>query len=359
MICSSCNVFISIFIGLLFHESSAIYNNGIWKNGISNEKLTKVQLTQKGYIQFLRYTENVPSITEYTFCIWMKSYDLSHAHPLLSYSRNEKERLIRVWISPGGKSLNLELHGVPVFEIPTQFREHRWYHVCQSWDSSSATWEVFINDKKLKGRAPRLTGLIIKAGGDIVIAQEYTDFNKGLEDGVEGEIFGFNFVLSATSKIQRYSRYSTPIRAFEGYRKRRSVSTPGSNRYLPPPPHSIPNGIFDAFAPNSPPLWAAAYFSPVKNNKFAIKTRTPINPGRTVRINPGNELFAFQTYPGTDDAFGSENHKSTGMILVEMSRNCRIGKGAPFRGEKVLVNWRETKVRVFGGAILKQVEPFC
>lgn len=33
----------------------------------------------------------------------------------------------------------------------------------------------------------------------MVVGQEYTDFDKGLEDGIEGEIYGFNFVLSSAT----------------------------------------------------------------------------------------------------------------------------------------------------------------
>ncbi|XP_044750565.1 uncharacterized protein LOC123310918 [Coccinella septempunctata] len=350
---------ILIFLGVLLRNCYGTYRNGVWQSSPTNSLLTKVQLTQKGYIQFLRYVEDVPSMTEYTFCIWMKSFDLSRSHPLLSYSKHEKDRLIRVWISPRGKSLNLELHGRPVFEIPTNFKEHRWYHICQSWDSGSATWEVFINDKKFRGRAPKLTGLIIEAGGDIVVAQEYTDFDKGLEDGIEGQIFGFNFVLSATSKMQNYGKYSeSPATSMVGYRGRRSFE-PSRSRYTPFRPSDM-NGKTPTFL-NFPLSWENSYMSSLENIRHSNippqKLRVRINAPKIVKMNRPNELF--QTYLATDHVAGGKKPESTGLMLVEMSKNCRIGKGGPLRGEKVLINWAETKVRVFGGAIVKHVEPFC
>lgn len=36
--------------------------------------------------QFLRWELPVPKLTEFTFCLWMESYDLTHSHPIFSYS---------------------------------------------------------------------------------------------------------------------------------------------------------------------------------------------------------------------------------------------------------------------------------
>lgn len=41
----------------------------------------------------------------------------------------------------------------------------------------------------------------IPKGGDVVVGQEYTDADKGLDDGIEGDIYGFNLVLAAASSI--------------------------------------------------------------------------------------------------------------------------------------------------------------
>lgn len=48
--------------------------------------LYKVKLTQQGYLQFLRYLADIPPLREYTFCLWFMSNNLSHPHPLFSYS---------------------------------------------------------------------------------------------------------------------------------------------------------------------------------------------------------------------------------------------------------------------------------
>lgn len=52
----------------------------------SMPSLYKVKLTQRGYIQFLRYIADIPPLQEYTFCLWFMSKNLTHSHPLFSYS---------------------------------------------------------------------------------------------------------------------------------------------------------------------------------------------------------------------------------------------------------------------------------
>jgi len=50
--------------------------------------------------------------------------------------------------------------------------------------------------------------VILPGGGDVVVGQELTDFNKGLDDGIEGEIFGFNMVDEA---VDIHESASTPF----------------------------------------------------------------------------------------------------------------------------------------------------
>lgn len=77
---------------------------------------------------------------------------------------------------------------------------------------------------------------------------------------------------------------------------------------------------------------------PVNNR---IKNRRVSNDGKTVQ----NEILT---------------GKPLGLILVELGYNkCSLGRGAPFEHEKLLISWTKTPVRVFGGAILKTIPPFC
>lgn len=57
----------------------------------------------------------------------------------------------------------------------------------------------------------QLLGAMIPGGGDIVVGQEYTDFDKGLEDGIEGEVTCFDVGTSAVRQKQ------TPNELFPGF----------------------------------------------------------------------------------------------------------------------------------------------
>lgn len=59
----------------------------------------------------------------------------------------------------------------------------------------------------------------------------------------------------------------------------------------------------------------------------------------------------------SNDVLPLSSNKPLGLQLVESSYNCALGKGAPLKN--VLISWTKTPVRVFGGAILKKVDPFC
>ncbi|KAK9869706.1 hypothetical protein WA026_003446 [Henosepilachna vigintioctopunctata] len=323
---------------------------------IDSDLLTKMHFTQKGYIQFLRYIVDVPVMTEYTFCLWMKSYNLTYSHPLLSYSKHEEERRIRVWISPLGKAINLEINGVEVFSIPMKFREHQWYHICQSWSSDQAVWELFVNGRKTRrGYAPKLFGVQIASGGDIVVGQEYTDFDKGLDDGIEGDIFGFNMVLSASSHDftqpstnlhnslnKRSSHPQQRIIKFKNSKSRREVemlSSPILNSEFLPSIHNLHISRFKP--PRKITMVDLMNVHPKKEYHHSI-----VSIDKSLSKSNGNRKPI-------------KYSKSIGRQLVELSGNCRVGKGAPLNGGMVLINWTKTTVRVFGGAIIKHVKPFC
>lgn len=110
--------------------------------------------------------------------------------------------MVRAWLEPWAFRLNLL--EMPVIDLPLPLMvqhavlEGRWLHVCSSWDGRLGRWSVFLQGELAgSGRLPQLRGLRLPPLGDLVLGQEYTDFDKGLDDGVEGEVFGFNVAVSA------------------------------------------------------------------------------------------------------------------------------------------------------------------
>lgn len=59
-----------------------------------NEK-TNCKIEQAfSFSQFMKYKVDVPPLSQFTFCIWMKSHNLTYAHPILSYSSEKYYHLI-------------------------------------------------------------------------------------------------------------------------------------------------------------------------------------------------------------------------------------------------------------------------
>nr|CAD7432456.1 unnamed protein product [Timema monikensis] len=155
-------------------------------------------------LRFLKYDVQLPQLQDFTLCLWFKTLNFTYPHPLFSYSKDEKERLIRSWLTPPPfPSIHLEVLGHEVMDVAMHVETGRWYQVCQAWSGSEGKWGLHVNGR-LRAAGDNwqvaynvLRGLRIPGGGDVVVGQEYTDFDKGLDDGIEGEVFGFNLVRGA------------------------------------------------------------------------------------------------------------------------------------------------------------------
>ncbi|XP_033327338.1 uncharacterized protein LOC117220953 [Megalopta genalis] len=292
----------------------------------------KVVLTQKGYIQFLRWELPVPELTEFTFCLWLESVDLTHPHSIFSYSKDEKERLVRAWISSHGRSVHLEIGGTEVFAASTDIHENRWYHLCQSWENQAGRYALWVNGHLwVQGRSEETIGHVIPSKGDIVVGQEYTDFDKGLEDGIEGSVLGFNLLLKSAFDPQnddpRDLRFShVPIETFPRI-----------------PPKPMQRSII-----------------------YGTRTIYRILPIRIIRSiddplgfrNPSQEIRIANMGP---HGWPSQRKQPLGQQLVQLTYvRCEIGRGSPFiGGSSMLISWTRTPVRIFGGAIVKNVRNKC
>ncbi|KYN00761.1 Pentraxin-related protein PTX3 [Cyphomyrmex costatus] len=335
-----------------------------------------VQLTQKGYIQFLRWELPVPEIHEFTFCLWVKSSDLTHPHSILSYSRNERERLIRSWISSRGRSIHLEIGGVEVFQRPVRIREHRWYHICQSWENRIGRYALWLDGRLVsQGRSEEVTGHVIPEGGDIVLGQEYTDFNKGLEEGIEGSVLGFNLLLTSvftsldSGLHQRPSFWSTngvidptEISHATGIRTRiaRRDSDLGGTR--------APDGLVSVlFKLGSNWSRRISRTDDVKAAEGSVTSQSPLNIINDTLTEEATSIRRHAITFGTDDwtegidPFNKSFDVSLGLQLVKLSYiRCQLGRGSPpIGGPLMLISWSRTPVKVFGGAIIKNVGNEC
>lgn len=231
-----------------------------------------------------------------------------------------------------------------------------------------------------------------------------------MDDGIEGDIFGFNMVLSSSAPkekvIQKYvprfnsrRRSSPPIDRFDrGYmvqspsliirrRARKSDEGSGGEKWNDNIDEQTKNvtktnsssktdEIDKTTAVNRQKRQFSFTPSSYSNFNFDFKPLTLkyFEPPYRLHKTPGQYAFLHQHVPEpfmsppapprktsriSNDIipFSGPNQKPLGLQLVELSFNCALGKGAPLKN--VLVSWTKTPVRVFGGAILKKGDPFC
>lgn len=216
---------------------------------------------------------------------------------------------------------------------------------------------------------------VIPGGGDIVLGQEFTDFDKGLEEGIEGSVLGFNLLLaSAFNSLDNDYRTPpfrpavtaiNPVELLLATRNRWTKITkrnPDLGRTL----YKLISNQF-AFSPN----WSRKIF---RNNGTKM-VESPVILQSSHLLNIANDTQKKDTSPIRRDAATFGDHYSTGEInvskkssseplglqLVKLSYvRCHLDRGSPpIGGSLMLVSWSRTPVKVFGGATIKNVGNEC
>lgn len=200
-----------------------------------------------------------------------------------------------------------------------------------------------------------------------MVGQEYTDFDKGLDDGIEGDIFGFNLVLSATSGSLKFPQTSPFRRKYQNVHSQRFPQ----QHFNPKPQQPLIFGSGqtegyktildeDSIAPDSQ---GYAMIEPSRSPKGLLDIfrnffgEEPSTSVRVIKKYPQNMYKVNNRRSSINDI--GDVKKPLGLLLVELSFDCGLRKGAPLSGKNVIVNWNQSPVRVFGGAILKTIPAFC
>lgn len=201
-----------------------------------------------------------------------------------------------------------------------------------------------------------MAGHVIQNDGDIVLGQEYTDFDKGLEEGIEGAALGFNLLLASSFESSRTSFEQNNQLINEPMTFMSGIDLP---EFIPP--RDITKSIGPALFPQTYPL---SYRYPRKSLpltretiksisnddvhliKIRNKRQTPIVSMLNLNINNRDKI----------------NYSiPLGLRLIQMGfYHCEIGRGSPFiGGERLLISWTRTPVKIFGGAIIKNTNNKC
>ncbi|CAH0716580.1 unnamed protein product, partial [Brenthis ino] len=138
-----------------------------------NRPVYKVSLTQKGFAQFLQYDLEAPPIREFTFCIWLRVFDLSNEQTIFTYIANGNNRVVRLWLDSGGQHIKISLNGRTSSTL-VDITKTSWRHICISFQSDFGAWALYLD---------------------------------GVPNGIEGEVFGAYMILTSTIQRNYSMRY--------------------------------------------------------------------------------------------------------------------------------------------------------
>lgn len=218
---------------------------------------------------------------------------------------------------------------------------------------------VFLRTLKKKSTIDRFQTIehTIPSGGDIVVGQEYTDFDKGLDDGIEGSILGFNLLLSsAFDTLDDYrQRFEASHDSIQVSRAASSYATVVAPLFAGIPTKLMQRGIDYG----TPARTRAPYTLPPTSNQHGGRRRYAEDATSLPLV--GTELIVSPDVIQRRMEVSKWKEQSLGLQLVKLSYvRCEIGRGSPFiGGSLMLISWTRTPVRIFGGAVLKNVNSDC
>lgn len=193
---------------------------------------------------------------------------------------------------------------------------------------------------------------MIPGGGDVVVGQEYTDSEKGLDDGIEGEVFGFNLLTSelGADSLSLFKTQHNALVPLRTYYTTKSAQLP--TRVSLRPLRGLEMTLRAAASDKKLIRWP--------ENRSSEKPSKG-NPGATTVQWPNNHRKTSRTLLATVRQVRYASLRlNPGLELVETSyRQCAAMRGSPVEKSRLLVAWASTPVRVFGGATIKKAKPVC
>ncbi|KOB69669.1 Pentraxin-related protein PTX3 [Operophtera brumata] len=116
-----------------------------------------------------------PPLREFTFCLWIRVYDLEKTQSIFSYVAKGNNRVVRLWLDTGGRSMNLSIKGRVTSYFPVEIVKDVWHHMCLSYQSDYGAWALYIDSR-------------------LASCEE----SQSTSNGFEGEIFGASMILIST-----------------------------------------------------------------------------------------------------------------------------------------------------------------
>lgn len=207
----------------------------------------------------------------------------------------------------------------------------------------------------------QVTGLTLPGGGDVVVGQEYTDFDKGLDDGVEGDVFGFYLFrtaapsarpLPAASELEDADEHQL-LASTSNKRARSELSAEATRRgdgTTEPHRQHLADDATRLHLPDDAPRLHA--HNPFRRAEAGMPMKRPqrLAPARLPRWKH-NKRYSLYSPP-------KEFLRRVPLRVQRLYALCTDHLVPEDRADAV-VAWPSTPVRVFGGAIISNVNSGC
>ncbi|CAB3991322.1 sushi, von Willebrand factor type A, EGF and pentraxin domain-containing 1 [Paramuricea clavata] len=164
-----------------------------------NSNFDVVFTSQSPVLSYIE-TDNIKSeLSQFTFTAWFKISIGFQWYQLLSFMVNNMPGNINLRFETGStKSYaigyfvgEIEAKRVRTNIIPVN--DDVWHHLGFAWSNTKGRWEVLVDGTSRAIRSKIKTGVIIPAGGRLVIGQEYTGTGFVADRGFHGQLSGVNF----------------------------------------------------------------------------------------------------------------------------------------------------------------------
>ncbi|XP_063546454.1 uncharacterized protein LOC134754215 [Cydia strobilella] len=163
-----------------------------------NRPVYKIVLNSKGYAQFIQYDIDVPPLSEFTLCVWVRVTSVENDQSIFTYIGTDDKRIMRLWLDSVGRQLRISLeHDRVTSSADVEFTAGAWRDVCVSYQSDHGAWALYVDAKLLLCEGSQnLRGFEIPGKGSLIIG--YGTSERGFPTGLSGEIYGASMILLST-----------------------------------------------------------------------------------------------------------------------------------------------------------------
>ncbi|XP_013101112.1 uncharacterized protein LOC106082902 [Stomoxys calcitrans] len=99
----------------------------------------------------VHYDNEIPELSQFTICFWMRFTNHSGDHVILTYSAEEGHRDFQFWVANAKNSsfISMAIKGQQIYRLNYPLRVRQWHHSCTSWNGKTGEWQVWLKAERI------------------------------------------------------------------------------------------------------------------------------------------------------------------------------------------------------------------